>query len=137
MLFLYSETYLMDSVIRIPFTKTYASVFLDLLRGVAALLVCLFHWRYLLFVDYSQITAYRVPLKYFYLVTSTSRQAVIVFFVLSGYLISSSIFRLERRAAWSWRLYLTHRLVRLWIVLFPALLLGFLWDSMGVHLHLA
>ena len=60
-----------------------------------------------------------------------------IFFVLSGYLISGSIFRLTQRGQWSWRLYLTHRLVRLWIVLVPALMLGAILDYLGLHLHLA
>jgi peptidoglycan/LPS O-acetylase OafA/YrhL len=61
----------------------------------------------------------------------------VIFFVLSGYLISGSIFRMMRHGGWSWRLYLTHRLVRLWIVLVPALLLGAALDFAGLHFHLA
>lgn len=60
-----------------------------------------------------------------------------IFFVLSGYLISGSIYRMMATGTWSWRRYLTHRLVRLWIVLIPALLLGAIIDGAGLHLHRA
>jgi peptidoglycan/LPS O-acetylase OafA/YrhL len=50
---------------------------------------------------------------------------VMVFFVLSGFLISSSIIKdmLERK--WSWKRYLVNRITRLWIVLIPSLLFGY------------
>lgn len=127
----------MDSPPRISFTSTSASVLLDLVRAVAALLVCLEHWRNLLYVDYPQIAAHRSLLAVPYVMTGAGHQAVVIFFVLSGYLISGSIFRMMQRGEWSWKLYLTHRLVRLWIVLVPALLLGALLDNLGLRLHLA
>jgi len=127
----------MNSSPRIPFTSTSASVLLDLVRAVAALLVCLEHWRNLLYVDYQSIAARRSLLAIPYVMTDAGHQAVVIFFVLSGYLISGSIFRTTQRGEWSWKLYLTHRLVRLWIVLVPALLLGALLDNLGLRLHLA
>jgi peptidoglycan/LPS O-acetylase OafA/YrhL len=128
---------LMNSSPHIPFARTHASVHLDLIRGTAALLVCLEHWRQLLYVDYRQIYFHRAFFKMLYAVTGAAHRAVIVFFVLSGYLIGSSIFRLVHRGSWNWPLYMTHRLVRLWIVLLPALLLGAVLDTIGVHLHFA
>jgi peptidoglycan/LPS O-acetylase OafA/YrhL len=127
----------MNSSPRIPFTSTSASVLLDLVRAVAALLVCVEHWRNLLYVDYRQIAAHRSLLAIPYVMTDAGHQAVVIFFVLSGYLISGSIFRMAQRGEWSWKLYLTHRLVRLWIVLVPALVLGALLDNLGLRLHLA
>ncbi len=127
----------MNSSPRIPFSGTSASVLLDLVRAVAALLVCLEHWRNLLYVGYRQIAMHRSLLAVPYVMTGAGHQAVVIFFVLSGYLISGSIFRMTQRGEWSWKLYLTHRLVRLWIVLVPALLLGALLDNLGVQLHLA
>ncbi len=44
------------------FKDTTASVLLDLLRGLAALLVLLGHWRNLLFMDYPQLTAHKALL---------------------------------------------------------------------------
>lgn len=119
------------------FKDTAASVLLDLLRGLAALLVLLGHWRNLLFIDYPQLTAHKSMLLAPYALSSAGHQAVVIFFVLSGYLISGSVFRSFDRSQWSWRGYLTHRIVRLWVVLIPGLLLCALWDNIGLHLHLA
>jgi peptidoglycan/LPS O-acetylase OafA/YrhL len=122
---------------RISFGSTSASALLGLVRFLAALLVCGEHWRNMLFVDYHQIGVHRLLYALPYVVTGAGHQAVVIFFVLSGYLISGSIFRLIQRGEWSWKLYLTHRLVRLWIVLIPALLLGAIFDLSGVNFHLA
>ena len=64
--------------------------------------------------------------------TSVGRQAVIVFFVLSGYLVGGGVVRAKTAGSWSWRSYLTNRLTRLWVPLLPALLLGFLLDRFGL-----
>ncbi|HZY61651.1 MAG TPA: acyltransferase [Edaphobacter sp.] len=119
------------------FRDTNASVLLDLLRGIAALLVLFGHWRNLLFVDYPQLPAHKSLFLVPYALSSAGHQAVVIFFVLSGYLISGSVFRLLERDQWSWKGYLTHRLVRLWVVLIPGLLLCALWDNIGLHFHLA
>ncbi|WP_162173483.1 hypothetical protein [Pseudacidobacterium ailaaui] len=47
----------------IRFGQTQASVLLDLLRALAALLVCLEHWRNLFYVDYGQIASHRILLR--------------------------------------------------------------------------
>jgi len=65
-----------------------ASVRLDSIRGSAALLVFLNHWRALFFADYAQISHPDLAAKVFYTVTGLGRSAVIVFFILSGFFIS-------------------------------------------------
>jgi peptidoglycan/LPS O-acetylase OafA/YrhL len=122
---------------RRSFAATQASVLLDLVRGLAAVLVILQHSRNLFFLDYPQLPAHRALFAVPYLLTALAHQSVIVFFVLSGYLISGSIFRMFRAHAWSWRAYLLQRLVRLWIVLIPGLALAALCDCIGLHLHRA
>ncbi len=57
-----------------------------------------------------------------------------VFFVLSGFLISSSVFNGLASGNWSWRDYSINRLSRLYAVLIPGLLLGFIWDKSGSSL---
>lgn len=60
---------------------------LDLFRGVAALMVCFGHIRNAFWVDYGDIQVkawWHVPA---YLVTGFGHQAVIIFFVLSGFLV--------------------------------------------------
>lgn len=118
---------------RLRFSDTTASVLLDAIRGIAATLVLLEHWRNAFFVDLLQVRNHRLLLGPVYLLCAAGHQAVIIFFVLSGYLISGSILRAFERNEWRWTQYLTHRLVRLWIVLLPALLLGALWDHLGLH----
>src|ERR1700722_6088811 len=102
------------------FQSTVASVLLDALRGVAALLVCIDHWRYLLFIDYPQLTFHRKLLFLPYAMCTMGHQAVVVFFVLSGYLVGGHVLRARETGRWSWSVYLIQRGVRLWPVLVPA-----------------
>jgi len=57
-----------------------------------------------------------------------------VFFVLSGYFISTSVIKSMQSETWSWKEYLIKRCVRLWIVLIPALVLTYVWAIIQVHL---
>ncbi|UUZ87064.1 acyltransferase [Paenibacillus sp. P26] len=57
------------------------------------------------------------------------------FFVLSGFFISASVLKLIIRGEWSWKRYLTNRIVRLWIVLLPALLLIYIWNIFSIALY--
>lgn len=100
-----------------------------MLRGVAALGVFASHWRDLFFPDYTH--TYN-PLKIaFYLFTGLGHEWVIVFFVLSGYLVGGSVLRATQ---WKWGKYLFARFTRLYIVLIPALVLGAVFDAAGIHL---
>ncbi|WHY85187.1 acyltransferase [Neobacillus novalis] len=82
-----------------------ASRILDLIRFLASLVVFLFHFY--------------IPLPGY--------QVVMIFFVLSGYFISSSVLKAINDNKWSWFNYFLNRLIRLWIVLLPSLILTFLW----------
>jgi peptidoglycan/LPS O-acetylase OafA/YrhL len=77
--------------------------------------------------------AWRSPLVFAvpYVLTAAGHQAVVIFFVLSGFLIGGTIRHAFDRGQWSWASYLTHRLVRLWVVLLPGLMLCLLWDTLG------
>ena len=57
-----------------------------------------------------------------------------VFFVLSGYFIGTSVLESLGNLRWSWRTYLVSRITRLQLVLFPALVLGALWDRIGMRI---
>jgi peptidoglycan/LPS O-acetylase OafA/YrhL len=103
---------------------------LNMLRAGAALIVVLNHVRGLFFVHGDQVESHNVVYRAFYLLTSLGHQAVMVFFVLSGYLVGSSIVRSGMKD-WSWRRYLNRRLTRLWIVLIPSLVLCALIDHIG------
>ncbi|MCU1322065.1 MAG: hypothetical protein JWM43_1714 [Acidobacteriaceae bacterium] len=116
------------------FVDSSASVLFDLFRGLAALLVFLEHGRNLLFVDYPDLVSHRLLLAVPYVLCGAGHQAVVVFFVLSGYFISGAVFSAVRRNQWLWSDYLVRRLVRLWVVLVPALLFCALWDKWGIYL---
>jgi peptidoglycan/LPS O-acetylase OafA/YrhL len=112
----------------VRFNQTFASVWLDGLRGIAALMVLLQHWRYLFFCELHSIHRYRPIYAVPYVLTSAGHGAVVLFFVLSGYLVGGSALRTFRHPGSAWRSYMTHRLARLWVVLLPALSIGALWD---------
>lgn len=110
-----------------------ASVHLDALRGIAAIGVCLSHVRDIFFRDYSQLSHHNPLLAFAYLATGLGHQWVIIFFVLSGYLVGGSALRSHATGRWTWNGYLFNRLTRLYIVLLPALILGGLLDVAGLH----
>lgn len=119
---------------RPKFADTQGSVFLDMVRGIAALMVLFGHARYFLYVDYPQVTvAHRALLMPFYMLCTLGHQAVIMFFVLSGYLVGGHVLRNLKSGKWSWAEYALQRGVRLYIALLPALALGAALDWVGLH----
>jgi peptidoglycan/LPS O-acetylase OafA/YrhL len=108
-----------------------ASAHLDLIRAVAAWLVMWGHLRNLFFVDFENVEHGSRLVKVVYLLTGFGHQSVVVFFVLSGFLISGTIIKRFVSGGWSWRGYAIDRLTRLYVVLIPGLLFGLLWDKTG------
>ncbi len=113
------------------------SAHLDVIRSVAAWAVMWGHLRALFFVDYQELSPRSPLLKAVYFVTGFGHEAVMVFFVLSGFLISSSILRSQASGTWSWAGYTISRCTRLYVVLIPGLLFGALWDFTGKFLFAA
>ena len=109
-----------------------ASVHLDLIRGISALAVMFGHVRGLFFVDFPFLADKSPAYRALYAITGLGHQAVIVFFVLSGYFIGTSVTDSVGGRRWSWRVYLVNRLTRLQLVLLPALVLGAVWDRIGM-----
>ena len=111
------------------------SGYLDAIRALASLAVMFGHWRGLFFVDYPNIEPANTTsaVKTRYALTGFGHQAVMIFFVLSGFFVSSSILRRLTKSDWSWRDYAIDRGVRLYVVLLPGLVLGFFWDFIGSH----
>ena len=70
---------------------------LDMIRGLAALEVCLGHLRGFFLVDYGQ-TQGGLAAKLFYTLTGMHHQAVMIFFVLSGFLVGGSVIRAHQAA---------------------------------------
>jgi peptidoglycan/LPS O-acetylase OafA/YrhL len=102
----------------------------DLIRGLAATAVLVGHYRSLLFEDFPGHGGFAI--RAFYLLTGLGHQAVIVFFVLSGFFVGGSVLQQVNAAKWSWRRYLLRRLTRLYVVLLPALALTWLLDQLAL-----
>lgn len=104
---------------------------IDMLRGVAALLVCIGHARGFLWVDYPLLQSPSLIDRALYLFTSLGHQAVLIFFALSGFLVGGAAVAQIRSGAWSVGDYALRRMTRLWTVLIPALLLTLAFDVLG------
>jgi len=104
---------------------------LDLIRGLSALLVMLGHLRGFIFQDFCDLPSAGIITKAFYFATSRGHQAVMVFFVLSGYFVGGSVLSGLMKGSFTWRGYATSRLTRLWMVLIPALMLTLGIDMLG------
>lgn len=107
-------------------------VHLDLLRAGAAFVVLCYHARLLFFVSYSKVRWRDALITVLYFLTSLGHQAVMVFFVLSGFLVAGSAIRAYKARRWSLGWYFRNRLTRLYIVLIPGLALGGIWDRFGL-----
>lgn len=101
---------------------------LELLRGLAALAVCVGHVRAYLLPPFRTggYAAWEQPL---YFLTAHGDAAVWVFLVLSGYLVGGSVLKARATGAWTWPDYLWRRGTRLWMVLLPALAVTYLCDT--------
>jgi peptidoglycan/LPS O-acetylase OafA/YrhL len=93
------------------------------------------HLRSLFFLDHSAVQDKNVLVNLIYIATGFAHQSVIIFFVLSGLLISKSVLYPVRDGTWSWKAYLINRGVRLYVVLFPGMLLCAFWDHLGLGLN--
>lgn len=101
---------------------------LDLIRGSAALLVVMGHLRSLMFESWDGGNLFKVI---FYAVTSLGHQAVIVFFVLSGFFVGGSFIADKNKDIFK---YSIKRISRFYTVLIPALALTWIIDSIGIYL---
>lgn len=100
---------------------------LDLIRSISAIAVLLSHARVMLLESMSGHLT-NPGIRIFYMLSSYGHSAVMIFFVLSGYLVGGSVIRSSKENRWSWRSYLLARGARLYVVLIPALLLTWLLD---------
>jgi peptidoglycan/LPS O-acetylase OafA/YrhL len=107
---------------------------LDMLRGLAAMLVLGNHLRAYVFVNYGSLGEANAVTTLFYAATGLGHQAVIVFFALSGFLVGGHVIEAMGNANWSWTRYLLRRLTRLWIVIIPALVATAILDRIGLSL---
>lgn len=106
---------------------------IGLSRWLAALVVVMYHVRFLLFVDYGHVRERGLVVKLFYFLTSFGHEAFVIYMVLSGVLLGGlSRRRWQASGAQPWR-DLRHRWVRFSLLLIPALVVGGLLDLIGSH----
>jgi peptidoglycan/LPS O-acetylase OafA/YrhL len=108
-----------------------AHIHMDAMRTLLAVAVAFGHIWALLIRDY-QPTA-NIAVNFLYFAAGFGHSSVILFFVLSGYWITRSVVA-RTRTGWSWRAYLSDRLVRLLLVLVPALALTGVFDGIAILL---
>ena len=108
-----------------PASPEHHDLYLDWLRGLAALSVFLTHVRGGFFVKWSDLDpSSHGPVNYvLFLLTRLGRESVIIFFVLSGYLVGGHALAAFRARRYSLPGYLAARIARLYAVVIPALLL--------------
>lgn len=99
---------------------------LDFLRFVAALLVVLAHARGFLFQEYSALDSdsRNLAVVAFYALSRLGHESVVIFFVLSGYLVGGKAFQRIARGTFMSSDYSVDRAARIWIPLIPALVLS-------------
>jgi peptidoglycan/LPS O-acetylase OafA/YrhL len=103
-------------------------------RGLAALAVCASHFRSALFVDFHAVVSPSQFDRIFYFATGLGHQSVVVFFVMSGWLVGGSVCHQQTSGRFSWIAYAIARLSRLWAVLVPALVCTLSLDTFGMQL---
>jgi peptidoglycan/LPS O-acetylase OafA/YrhL len=113
-------------------SSTQRNARLDWLRGISALIVCAGHTRNALLPDYADLPNHGLLEQAVYFLTGYGHAAVIVFFVLSGYLVGGAV--LAPGSNFTWRTYLVNRYVRLWVVLLPALAWTWFMDQQTLAL---
>jgi peptidoglycan/LPS O-acetylase OafA/YrhL len=108
---------------------------LDAVRGSAALLVVMEHARCSSLVSYAEVVVAKgPPLQLFYAATGMGHSAVMMFFALSGYLVGGPMIEQITAQRFSMVRYAIRRMVRLWIVIIPALLFTLFFDSVAQRL---
>ncbi len=105
------------------------SLLIALLRGLAAVEVAAAHLRAQVFPGLRGMQDPTLWYQFLAFITGFSHQAVVVFFLLSGWLVGGSFLN-RMRERHSIRLYAVDRLTRLWIVLIPACALSLIIAAM-------
>ncbi|WP_296944849.1 acyltransferase [uncultured Massilia sp.] len=105
-----------------PAKDTVHSMLISLMRGLAALQVAAAHLRAEIFPGLRELADPPLAYQLLAFATAFSHQAVVVFFLISGWLVGGSLLdKLGQPGAL--RGYAIDRVTRLWTVLLPALLL--------------
>lgn len=109
------------------------SVFLDFSRWSAAFFVVLGHAAHFLAAGVGTQTDPSVAVRFAYFLTGLGHAAVMVFFVISGYLVGGITFNRWMKSGPDVLDYAISRFSRIYTVLIPALILGCAMDAAGLH----
>src|SRR5262245_3727438 len=105
--------------------------FLDFVRFSGAVLVLVGHARGLLLVGIAQVDQPNPMIRAFYLVSGLQHEGVLMFFIVSGFLVGGSIWRLMGEARFDLGAYLINRFARIYLVFIPAIMLALVLDIAG------
>jgi peptidoglycan/LPS O-acetylase OafA/YrhL len=110
---------------------------LDFFRSLASLLVVLGHTRYLYFGTPTNVAnSSGIVQKAFYFLTGLHHEAVVFFFVISGFLVGGQIIELNKKGVFDAWAYFINRFVRIYIVFIPALALAFILNWVGANIFI-
>ncbi len=118
---------------------------LDALRGLAAIYVVIHHCRWLLWEGYEMgytqhpdsYSLFNKGLMYFFSAFKFGNEAVLFFFVLSGFVIHYSVSkRVDKEGKFDAKDYLYRRVKRIYPPLLIAIAVTFALDRWGMHLQL-
>jgi peptidoglycan/LPS O-acetylase OafA/YrhL len=104
---------------------------LDASRWIAALMVVVHHVRHIALVDFSDVQDKALVAKIFYFLTGFGTEAVVVFFVISGLLVGGLTLGRWEKVGPQAGDYFVRRAARIYTVLVPALIAGFVLDKWG------
>lgn len=96
---------------------------LDWLRFLAAFLVLSSHARDLMFVKYADLASHGIGTAIFFTLTRMGNEAVLVFFVLSGFLVGGPGVESIINGTFDLKAYSIDRITRIFVPLVPAILL--------------
>jgi peptidoglycan/LPS O-acetylase OafA/YrhL len=113
--------------------KASVSTFIDLSRWMAAFMVVISHARNLVLVNYEAVHQKGLLDRFIYSVTGFGHEAVVVFFVISGFLVGGYTYYRWRREGPDLTGYACARVSRIYTVLIFALLIGASLDYTGLH----
>lgn len=100
-------------------------------RWMAAMLVVINHVRHVLMVDYGEVEAKTLFAQGLYFITGLGHEAVVLFFVVSGYLVGGITLKKWQAGRQSFAEYFAARTSRIYTVFVPALIFGGLLDYAG------
>ena len=104
---------------------------LDLLRSMASLFVVISHARYLFLGSPVHLSGVGWPKAAVFMLGGLGAQSVLVFFVISGYLVGGPALISVESGVFRFLDYFVNRFSRIFIVLIPSLILSFALDAAG------